>query len=184
MVRSVARFASVLAAAVVFGFPAAGQAMVEYGLAAAASANAAAAGASSGKGAIGGLFDTVNRALQGPGNGSEKAVQVEATPSAGSPKPKRVNNQPAAPRKAGANAPETSPLKEAVSPPDQPPAKYEDPNLIQLGTEYVELVRRFGPPAMSFTDGESSKLNYRSTEGTLEIEILEGKVTSIRKPGA
>lgn len=112
-------------------------------------------------------------------------MQVEATPSAGSPKPKRVNNQPAAPRKAGANAPETSPLKEAVSPPDQPPAKYEALNLIQVGMEYEELVRRFGPPAMSFTDGESSKkLNYRSTEGTLEIEILEGKVTSIRKPGA
>jgi len=159
--------------------------MVEYGLAAAASANAAAAGASSGKGAIGGLFDTLNRALQGTGNASEKAVQVEATPSAGSPKPKRVNNQHAAPQRAGGKVLERSPLKEAVSPPDHPPAKYEDPNLIQVGTEYGELVRRFGPPAMSFTDGESSKkLNYRSTEGTLEIEILEGKVTSIRKPGA
>ena len=45
--------------------------------------------------------------------------------------------------------------------------------------EYAELVRRFGPPVMEFTNGPSSKtLSYLSKDGAVQVTCSDGKVTS------
>ena len=185
MMRSFAFVASVLAASVVFEGPAAGQASVEYGLAAAAggtAAGVAAARSANISAASTRLLEIFSRAFQAPETPSEKTVQLEVAKPLGRSQSKRATNQRTAGLSVAAVVPGASTPKASPPLPDQPRPKYEDPNQIQLGLEYEELVRRFGPPTLAFTEGQSSKLSYSSTAGTVEIEILGGKVTSTRKP--
>jgi hypothetical protein len=46
---------------------------------------------------------------------------------------------------------------------------------------YDEVLRRFGPPRLQFTEGESISLNYRSKEGPVRVEVQAGKVSSVDK---
>jgi hypothetical protein len=71
----------------------------------------------------------------------------------------------------------------APAAPAAPPAsKFEDPAGIEAGLTWAELVRRFGPPAMSMTfDGEQS-LSYPGKTGTFQVTVREGKVKSVEKP--
>jgi hypothetical protein len=61
-------------------------------------------------------------------------------------------------------------------------AKYEDALKIEAGMAYDDVIRRFGPPSLQFTEGESISLNYRSKEGPVRVELQSGKVSSVDKP--
>lgn len=61
-----------------------------------------------------------------------------------------------------------------------PVVHYDDPKLIETGTVYGELVQRFGPAAVEITTGPAAKtLSYVSREGAYQVEVSDGKVTSI-----
>ncbi len=62
-----------------------------------------------------------------------------------------------------------------------PAVHYEDPKLIAPGTAYDELLRRFGPGAMEITTGLNTKtLSYVNREATLQVDVLDGKVSVIQ----
>jgi len=134
--------------------PAVGQTMVEY--AAGAGAAAAAAAGSKGVGAsIGAAFDTVSKALK---QGQDPAPKAE----------------PATKARPTAAKPKTEAIKEAEGPaaaPAAPAPSYEDAMGIQKGMSCEELVRRFGPPAMSFaTEDDAKTMSYSSKAGGVQVE--------------
>jgi hypothetical protein len=132
--------------------PAAGQAAVEYGLGAARAGTTAAPAKGIGK-SMSGLADKLNQTLK-----------TEQRDSQGSPARTTVRY--------------SSPAK--VSP--APAQNWEDPDGIQKGLDYAELVRRFGPPAMAITGDTGTSLTYSGKAGTFLLEVREGKVASIEKP--
>lgn len=65
-----------------------------------------------------------------------------------------------------------------------PVASWEDPGGIEPGLSYEDLVRRFGPSAMSITSGTEKLLTYRGKDGMFQVKVQDGKVASIAKPKA
>jgi hypothetical protein len=137
-----------------------GQATVEYGLGAARAATTAAPGKGIGK-AMSGLAGSLEKAVKAGQQGSD----AQATPAAA----KKTS--------ATANAPSPS-----INTPPPPAPNWEDPNGISTGLGYEELVRRFGPPALEISGVAGRSLTYSGRDGTFQLEVQDGKVTSIEKP--
>jgi hypothetical protein len=130
------------------------QALVEAAVATAPSSAAANGAAAVGK-ATKGVFTNLDKVLKSaPGASSTSSTSASST---------TTTIGPAAPSKPA------------------PPAKiYEDIKKVEVGLAYDELVERFGPPALEIagTDG-ARKLTYSGKQGSTEIEVKDGKVTSI-----
>jgi hypothetical protein len=133
-----------------------GQATVEAGLGAARAATSTAPAKGLGK-SMSGLAGSLDKALKA---GTPKAESI----AAGAP---------------SANAPSATP---ATAP--APAPSWEDPAGIELGLSYEDLVRRFGPSAMSITSGTEKSLSYPGKAGTFQVTVQDGKVASIAKPKA
>jgi hypothetical protein len=133
------------------------QAMVENALGAgrAATTTAPAAGVGKNVNGLAGALDSLLKAAPGAANSSSPDVRnLHGTTTRGTelPAPKRG-------------------------------VTYEDAVKIEAGMAYDDLLRRFGPPSLQFTDGpESISLNYRSKEGPVRVQMLDGKVSAVDKP--
>jgi len=94
--------------------------------------------------------------------------------------------QGAAANPSGAAASETARPTTAVGtgiPAAKPGSNFEDPLQIAAGMTYEEVLRRFGPPRMQFTDGPgTSSLAYSSKDGGVQVAMRDGKVASVAKP--
>lgn len=138
----------------------AGQAMVEHAVISGATATAAA----SAKGAAGSISGALKKLDGTFDKASDKAAKkpasatVTATASVAA-------LQPAAPAK---------------------PAKiYEDPKEIKTGLTDVELLRRFGDPAMRITGDGGDETFYYSQKGGLEtaqVRVSGGRVVAVDLP--
>ena len=136
-----------------------GQAAVEYGLGASRAAISTAPAAGLGK-SIKGVFDSVNKTL-------EPAVSLSPSAQA---KPQGRSKQLASP----------SAKKAAETPAAQAEKGFENPQNIQSGIEYDELLRRFGPPSMSVTSESGGRaLSYSTKDGLVQVAVENGKVVSI-----
>jgi hypothetical protein len=135
------------------------QAMVENALGAgrAATTTAPAAGVGKSVNGLAGAVDSLLKAAPGAASSSAPAVQnVHGTSTRGT-----------------------------VLPAPRPGAKYEDPVKIEAGMAYEDVLRRFGPPSLQFTDGpDSISLNYRSKQGPVRVEMEAGKVSAVDKPNS
>jgi hypothetical protein len=158
-------------AAVVFGLlalglcetPAFGQAMVE-----AAGASSAASGSA---GALKALGDTIKGTLGGADN-TLKATSTTTVVH---------TSEPATPTRSKSK----TGAKNGVAPaaPAAPKPVYEDPQQIQTGISYEDVMHRFGPPAMSWTEESgATKLTYLTKAGPIQLEFADGKVSSVGKP--
>ena len=88
-------------------------------------------------------------------------------------------------RKDSAGSPARSTARTVSRPAASKPAarpEWEDPDGIQTGLSYAELVRRFGPPAMAITGDLGTSLIYSGKAGTFQLELRDDKVASIEKP--
>jgi hypothetical protein len=143
------------------------QAMVENALLTGHSATATAPmqGLSKGiAGALGNLEKTLQKSLDSP----------DFQPAA----PVRTARAAAGPGVAAAPGLSASTAISAVM--FVPVVHYENPKQIETGIVYDELVRRFGPAALEITTGPLTKtLSYMSREGPLQVDLSDGKVTSI-----
>lgn len=63
----------------------------------------------------------------------------------------------------------------------RPPATVrEDLARIQPGITYADLVRRYGPPSFEVTAGPGTRtLTYLRKEGSVDLELQDGKVTKV-----
>jgi hypothetical protein len=130
-----------------------GQAMVEYGLGAAAAGTAGAANQSAGKG-IAGIMSNLGKVL-------DSATKAQPAAAATAPAP-------------AAKAPAAAPA------PPKPAVTYEDPGKITAGLDSAELLQRFGEPAMKVTSGGGREsLTYETKERRWQIEVRDGKVESV-----
>ena len=134
-----------------------GQATVEAGLGAARAATSTAPAKGLGK-SMSGLAGSLDKALKA--TPSKTASSATGIPSADSP---------------SASTPSAAPA---------PAPSWEDPAGIELGLSYEDLVRRFGPSAMSITSGTEKSLSYPGKAGTFKVTVQDGKVASIAKPKA
>ncbi len=137
---------------------AAGQAAVEYGIGAAHAATTAAPAKGIGK------------AMSGLAGSLDKAVKAGQQASDG---------QPAAAATARTTTKTMSPSAHTPPPPVE---NWEDPSGIQTGLSYGELVRRFGPPALEISGETGRSLTYSGKKGAFQLEIQDGKVTSVLAP--
>lgn len=136
---------------------AAAQTAVEAGLAAGRSATMAAPARSAGKSMAG---------AWGSLDGTLKAGQSNADSG-------KTSSSPASP---------TGPAAKDAKKPPAPAPVYEDPNKIQAGLAYEELLKRFGPPSMEITVESGKKsLGYTAKDGSIQLEVEGGKVTSVDK---
>ena len=175
MLRFTGLVSTCFLALVGFASPAAGQAMVENGLAAGAAATSTAP-ARGLKDSLGGMFTNLDKTL--------KSTQ-DQTDSKG--KPSAIKRPDAAPTRKAVDGSAIASSAEAplssMDSPVRPGPAYEDPATIKAGAEYEELLRRFGPPALEFTDGPNRKtMSYMSKSGSIQVELQGGKVTSAGKP--
>jgi hypothetical protein len=142
--------------------PASAQAVVEAGVATAASSVGTAGTRSVGK-SVGGVFKSLDNTLKSTGSGGA-AKSGSATRHASTTK--------AAPAQEKAAA-------------ETPKPSYEDAAQIQKGIGYDELMRRYGPPAMQFAGANDTQtMSYMSPGGVVQVELQGGKVTSVAKTGA
>lgn len=164
MFRQISQTGAVLAIALV-PFAAHGQAVAEYGI--------AAAGLSTGAVAAKGLKAGAAGALTKLEKASDpKGVVSSGAPAAGNART-RSPKTTATPTKAAAE----------LAPVEPPAANYEDASGIKAGIEYSEVIRRFGPPALEITAGPSSKiLSYHGKNGPVQVELSEGKVITAKQP--
>jgi hypothetical protein len=136
---------------------AAAQAAAEAGLAAGRSATMAAPARNAGK-SMAGAWGSLDGAL--------KAGQSTADSS----------KTPSAP------APRSGPAAKDAKKPSAPAPVYDDPNKIQAGLTYEELLKRFGPPSMEITvEAGKKSLGYTAKDGSIQLEVEGGKVTSVDK---
>lgn len=57
---------------------------------------------------------------------------------------------------------------------------FEDPRKIPTGIQYVEMVRRFGPPSMKVVDGPArTTFSYSKLKTQVQVEVQNGKVVSV-----
>jgi hypothetical protein len=150
------------------------QAMVEYGIAAGAASSAAAPAAGI-KSSIGGMFKGLDNVLKSAPSPANSTVESPAEP--------RVSAAPSSKQKSarGGKAPVTQAKLSAA--PAVTPRSYEDASTIATGIGYEELVRRFGPPRMVFTNGPNSKtMSYLGKNSAVQVELQGGKVISALRP--
>jgi hypothetical protein len=142
------------------------QAAAEYGMGAGLAATTTAPARNLGK-EIGGVFDTLNRVLE-PDRG------------AAAPDSALSNSKQSVRSKQSASPLKKSPAAARVAPAKHPARLYEDPRKIEAGLAYDEILSRFGPPSMSATAAPGrTTLWYSRRDGNYQIEMEEGKVTSI-----
>lgn len=147
-------FWTLLALAISAQGTASAQAMVENAMGAGRAATMTAPAKGIG-GALNNLEKTLNKTV---------GATEESTPPA-SPKPAA---------RTAASAPA------AAAPAPAPVVHYEDAAQIETGLVYSVVVKRYGPPALEITTGTNTKtLSYRSRASILQIELLDGKVTSV-----
>ena len=158
MTRSLACFSVSFSLWLAMAGAAAGQAVAEAGLGAAGAATTAGPAKGVGK-SISGLSGILDKALK-PGQPVSDAQPVAAT------KGKPVAKTPST--SAGA-----SPV---------PAPNWEDPDGIEPGLGYEDLVRRFGSPAMAITNSAERSLTYRGKDGVFQVKVRDGMVASIDKP--
>jgi hypothetical protein len=160
MTRSVFRFSISLSLCLALSGTAAGQAMVEYGLGAGRAATTTAPAGGIGK-SIGGLAGSLEKALnpgkQPPADRSTAATATTVTRSV-------VKTPPV-----------------SATPSAAPARNWEDPGAIEPSLAYEDLVRRFGPPAMSITNMAERLLTYRGTDGVFQVTVRDGQVATIDK---
>ena len=135
--------------------PVYGQAAVEAGLGAARAATTTAPAAGIGK------------AISGLAGGFDKAVK---------------GGQPEAEIRPASTAATTVRPALGVADPDAAGPKWEDPNGIQTGMSYSELVRRFGPPSLEITIETGRTLTYSGKTGAFHVAVEDDRVSSVRKP--
>ncbi len=143
---------------------AAGQAAVEYGL-------------GTGRAATVAPEKGVGKAMSGLAGSLEKAIKAGQQSADAQPTPATAAKLAAKRSSSTANTPSPS-----INTPPPPAPNWEDPNGISTGLSYGELVRRFGPPALEITGGARRSLTYSGKDGPFELEVQDGKVTSIEKP--
>jgi len=175
MLRLTGLFSGCFLALIVFENPAAGQAMVENGLAAGAAATSTAP-AGGLKDSLGGMFTNLDKFLKSTqGQTDSKGKSSAITRPEALPTPKAEDGSALA-------SPAEAPLS-STDGPVPPRSAYEDPATIKAGTEYEELLHRFGPPALEFIGGPNRKtMSYVSKSGSIQVELQGGKVTSAGKP--
>lgn len=160
-----------------------GQAAVEYGLGAGRAATTTAPARKLGT-SLSDLFGTATKAAQ-PDQAANETAPSALGPAAPNPTdPSDQSERAIAATKKMAAEPELTPAtQEPTQPPPAPPAPvYEDPKQIQAGIGYDEMVRRFGPPSMSFTTGPgTSTLVYSSGATRSQVEVEDGKVVAPRR---
>lgn len=62
----------------------------------------------------------------------------------------------------------------------KPAVHYEDPANIQTGMSYAELTHRFGPPSLTITGDDGTRmLTYMSKSAHAELVLKAGKVASV-----
>ncbi len=149
------------------------QATGEYGTAAAA-ASTASAGAKAVGNSIAGALQKLNKNL----DGGSSSAKTEAPAPASRSKAKARKSAP-----TSKSDPATPAATPAAPAPPQP--TYEDPEGIQQGMTYDDVVRRFGPPAIGLTTapGEQS-LTYVKKGASFDVKLVNGKVASVQKTGA
>ena len=89
---------------------------------------------------------------------------------------------------------EMIPLKKVEPEPTEPPKRaaakhatptprvpvFEDPRKIPAGIQYVEMVRRFGPPSMKVVDSPGrTTFSYSKLKTQVQVEVQNGKVVSV-----
>jgi hypothetical protein len=160
MARSIRYFLGALALWICMACTAEGQTAVEAGMGAARAATTTAPAKGIGK-SMSGFAGSLDKAVRGGQQGSGRPSEGKA---------------------AARTTAETlsTPAKGAL--PAGP--SREDPSGIQTGLSYQELVRRFGPPAMEITSELGTSLTYSGKSGLFQLEVRDGKVVSIEKPGA
>ena len=137
-----------------------GQAVVEYGLGAAA-AGTAGAGNKAGRG-IGEVFSNLGKTL----NSATGSQAGTAAATSGSTQSTTAKTQ------AKTETPKAAPTKPAVV--------YEDPSGIETGMEQAEVLSRFGEPAMKVASGAAREsLLYESKDRSVDVEMRSGKVYSV-----
>jgi hypothetical protein len=156
MVRSIGYLVSLVPLCLFLPNPAAGQAAAEAGLGAARAATSTAPAAGIGK-AMSGLAGSLDKAIKA-GSGSAGSATGATTVTT-------VRMSPTPAKKTAAAA-----------------ANWEDPNGIEAGLGYADLVRRFGPPAMEITSETGTSLTYAGKAGMFQLEVRDGKVASVEKP--
>jgi hypothetical protein len=83
-------------------------------------------------------------------------------------------------RAAKAKAAPVTAAVAALRQPAMPVAVYEDPGTILIGTEYEEVVRRFGPPTLAITTQVGVQtLRYLSAGSPVKVQMRDGKVASV-----
>ncbi len=134
------------------------QAVAEYGRMARQSSTAAAKAHHTSR-EIGGVWKSLDKTLQtSPDNAVSRETSPGVTARSANVRPRTANAKPA-------------PNSAAV---------YEDPERIPTGIGYEDLVRRFGPPSFEVTDGTGkTALSYESKEGSVDLELQNGKVTRV-----
>ena len=80
---------------------------------------------------------------------------------------------------SGRPEPRTRDAKPAPAP--QPAVSHEDPSGVKTGMDYEEVLRRFGPPLFMLTTAPGAKtLCYAAKEASVDADVREGKVVSVR----
>jgi hypothetical protein len=162
MRRSAAALFVPVMAFLVWTVPASAQAVVEAGMATAASSVGTAGARGVGK-SVGGAFKNLDKTLNAAGSGG-------AAKSGSATRHSSTTKAAPAQEKAAAETPKPS---------------YEDATQIQKGIAYEELVRRYGPPVMQFAGANDTQtMSYMSPGGVVQVELQGGKVTSVAKTGA
>ena len=156
-------------------------ALVALPVAASAQAIAESAVGAARSGAAGAPGKNVSKSITGVFSNVAKTLETaaEAKPASAAPAPPK----PVAAAKMKADAVEPA-RSEAAAKPAEPPAPavtYEDPAGIKTGMERSELVSRFGEPSMKVVTGAGrASLTYEVNDRRVEVELRDGKVTSIQ----
>jgi hypothetical protein len=154
------------ALAAVFCPTAFAQAAAEYGMGAGLAATTTAPARNLGK-EIGGVLDTLNKVME--------PDRTTLAPDSGASKPKQSVRS-----KQSTSSVKRNPTAAQLVPAAQPAPVYEDPRQIQAGIGYDEIIHRFGPPSMSTTIAPGkSTLWYSRRDGNYQVEVEDGKVTSL-----
>ena len=160
MTRSLASLSISVSLSLATALPAAAQAALEAGLGASRAVTTTAPVASGIGKSISGVFD--------------KALKSG---------PQAPKEQPATAR--AATAPKPAAKEPSVSAPVPAPApkpNWEDPDGIEKGLSHEDLLRRFGPPAMSIAGSAQLSLTYQGKDGMFQVEVRDGLVASVAKP--
>jgi len=163
MTRSLASLSISVSLCLATALPAAAQAALEAGLGAArAVTTTAPAAAGIGK-SISGAFDKALKSV-----------------------PQASKDQPATTRAATAPNPAAKELTASATaspvPAPAPKPNWEDPDGIEKGLSHEDLLRRFGPPAMSIAGSAQLSLTYQGKDGMFQVEVRDGLVASVAKP--